>query len=373
MAMVKKLPRVRRSKPKLTIDVGPLLETQWTGIPVFTRRVVQSMLQRDDVALDFCWNLARIDSKAVEAALRVNSGALLRDWYERQSGNGLELVDKSGPIFYPSVKRFHGLVAREASTVHDISTLVMPENHEAANVDYHLEHFADQLSSSETVFCVSSATEAALHANFPSTKSKTRLIYQYADWPEEFEETEKNLAPPVFGPYVVVIGTIEPRKNLELILKALAEPAIRDSAVKFVIVGKKGWKVDIFLAELPPESRERLLFTGFVTEFTKYRLLRHCEFMIFPSLYEGFGIPALEAMSLGKPVLAAMTTSFPEVIGDGGIYFDAYSATEFALAFQEMSNADRRLELSIKAVAHAATFNAKRLSDSLVCWLAEQR
>jgi hypothetical protein len=68
-----------------------------------------------------------------------------------------------------------------------------------------------------------------------------------------------------------------------------------------------------------------------------------------------------------------MTTSFPEVIGDGGIYFDAYSATEFASAFQEMSHADRRLELSIKAVAHAATFNAKRLSDSLVRWLVEQR
>jgi hypothetical protein len=248
----------------------------------------------------------------------------------------------------------------------------MPENHENSNVDFHLDQFATELSTSNTVFCVSTATEAALHATYPSTKSKTRLLYQYADWPEEFEEIEKNLAPPIIGPYVVVIGTIEPRKNLALLIRALAEPAIRDSAIKFVIIGKKGWMVDSFLAELPPESKSRLLFTGFVTELTKYRLIRHCEFMIFPSLYEGFGIPALEAMSVGKPVLASMTTSFPEVIGDGGIYFDPYSASELALAFEEICNVSRKIELSKKAVAHAATFNAKRLSDSLIAWIADQ-
>ena len=360
------------NKHRVTIDVGPLLESQWTGIPAFTRRVVQSMLQRSDVAVDFSWNLARLESTAVQAAIQINSGALLRDMYERQSGGGLKLVDTAQPIFYPSVNRYHGLVSREASTVHDLSTLVMPENHENSNVDFHLDQFAKELSTSNTVFCVSTATEAALHATYPSTKSKTRLLYQYADWPEEFEEIEKNLAPPIIGPYVVVIGTIEPRKNLALLIRALAEPAIRDSAIKFVIIGKKGWMVDSFLAELPPESKSRLLFTGFVTEFTKYRLIRHCEFMIFPSLYEGFGIPALEAMSVGKPVLASMTTSFPEVIGDGGLYFDPYSASELALAFEEICNVSRKIELSKKAVAHAATFNAKRLSDSLIAWIADQ-
>lgn len=364
-----------KRKPKkfgVTVDVAPLLELQWTGIPVFTRRVVQSLLMRPELNVEYCCNLVRLPEDAVLSAIRINSGALLREIFEREATHGGHAIDAAQPIFYPSVNPFPGFCTREAATVHDLSTLVMPENHEGANVDFHLEDLRHELAKSDTVFCVSSATQAVLHATFPSTARKTRLLLQYADWPDEFSDIEGNLESPAIGPYALVIGTLEPRKNLRLLFDALAEPAIRDSNLKFVVVGRKGWKVDEFLATLPEESRGRVLFTGFVSEFTKYRLLRHCEFMIFPSLYEGFGIPALEAMSLGKPVLAAMTTSFPEVIGDGGIYFDALSPSELSLAFEEMSDATRRAELATKAMAHASTFNPTRLAEPIVQWLTER-
>ena len=359
-------------KLRLTVDVLPLMDIQWTGIPIFTRRVVQSVLLRPELQVEFCCDLVRVDAADIETAIRVNSGAMLRENFERKASTGGSLVDAGQPIFYPSAKKFHGVSAREAVTVHDISPLVMPENHESANVEFHLDQLDRALISSDAVFCVSKATEEALHATFPSAKSKTRLLYQYADWPSEFEEIERNLDPPRFGPYVVVVGTLEPRKNLQLIFQSLAEPAIRDSDVKFVVIGRKGWKVDEFLAELPSESRERVIFTGFVTEFAKYRLLRHCEFLVFPSIYEGFGIPALEAMSLGKPVLASMTTSFPEVIGEAGIYFDPLSPSEFSHGFEEMTNPSRYLELSKNAVLQASTFNSARLSDTIYQWLKDR-
>ena len=84
---------------------------------------------------------------------------------------------------------------------------------------------------------------------------------------------------------------------------------------------------------LPAEACDRLLFSGFVSEFTKYRLIKGSEFLIFPSVYEGFGIPALEAMALGKPVLSSWSSSLPEVVGDAGVYFDPLSVTDFAAAF----------------------------------------
>jgi glycosyltransferase involved in cell wall biosynthesis len=103
----------------------------------------------------------------------------------------------------------------------------------------------------------------------------------------------------------------------------------------------------------------------------KYRLLRHAEFLVYPSIYEGFGIPALEAMSLGKPVLCALTSSLPEVVGDAGVYFDPLSPGEFAAAFAEISDAGRLAELSSKARIRATAFGWERMAKPVVDWVQE--
>jgi glycosyltransferase involved in cell wall biosynthesis len=162
---------------------------------------------------------------------------------------------------------------------------------------------------------------------------------------------------------------LEPRKNLDLLIRALPLPEIRRSDIRFIVIGKKGWKVDRFLAELAPEELSRIVFAGFVSEFVKYRLLRHAEFLVYPSIYEGFGIPALEAMSLGKPVLASMTSSFPEIIGDAGVFFDPLSVTEFAAAFAEMSHRRKQADLARKAMAAAAAFTWQRMAAPVVDWV----
>jgi glycosyltransferase involved in cell wall biosynthesis len=219
------------------------------------------------------------------------------------------------------------------------------------------------------VFCVSEATRSALTLAYPSVSDKTRLLPQYVDWPESFEAIDRNLPLPVLGRYAAVIGTLEPRKNLALLIKALARPEIRDSDIRFVVIGKQGWNIEQFLDGLTPADRQHLLFSGFVTEFMKYRLLRHADFLVFPSMYEGFGIPALEAMSLAKPVLAAMTSSFPEVIGDAGVYFDPLSVNEFAAAFKEIANPVKIAELAPKAQANASLFDWRRMADPVVRWV----
>ena len=278
------------------------------------------------------------------------------------------LVDPAIPLLFPSVKEYFKVSRREASTVHDVSTLVMPENHDRQNVDHHMRHLARQLATDEVVFCVSEATRAALALAYPSAADKTRVLYQYVDWPDNFAAIDRNLPAPVMGRYAAVIGTVEPRKNLGLLLRALGRPEIRNSEMRFVIMGKQGWNTEEFMANLTPADREHLIFSGFVTEFMKYRLLRHAEFLVFPSIYEGFGIPALEAMSLGKPVLGAMTSSFPEVIGEAGVYFDPLSVSEFAAAFREISDERKLAELAPKALAGAASFGWERMAAPVVEW-----
>lgn len=356
--------------PKVTLDIGPLMETQWTGIPVFTRRLAQALLRHGGVDVEFSFQLTRIPEAEVLAAIRAGTGVHLRERFESDASAWGRPIDRESALLYPSVKDAFGVAAREASVVHDMSTLVMPEFHEEANVAHHMDRMAEELATNEAVFCVSAATEAALVAAFPSVAGRTRVLYQYADWPEHFALLDRNLPRLALGPYAVVVGTIEPRKNLGLLLKALETPELRHSPLRFVVIGRCGWKVHKFMASVSPEARERVLFSGFVSEFTKYRLIKGAQFLIFPSVYEGFGIPALEAMSLGKPVLCSFSSSLPEVVGDSGVYFDPLCTTDFAAAFAAISDRRQQTALAPVAVSRAEQFNWQRMAVPVAEWIA---
>ena len=357
---------------RLTLDITPLFETQWTGIPVFTRRLIQALLRHGGIDLRFMFRLTEIPHGAVMAAIAAGTGAFLRDGFESEAGLHAPLADRAGPFLYPSVKDSFAVAEREASTVHDMSTLLMPELHEEANVAYHLDHFARSLATDEVVFCISEATRAALVAAFPSVAGRARVIYQYVDWPDRFDAMDRDLPALQLGRYAVVVGTIEPRKNLGLLLRALETPELRRSPLRFVVIGRKGWNVDGFLQSLPPDARERILFSGFVSEFTKYRLIKGADFMVFPSLYEGFGIPALEAMSLGKPVLASRSSSLPEVVGEAGVYFDPCSIEEFGVALEEIFHAQRLGDLGGIARDRSRAFGWDSMAKPVVEWVRHQ-
>lgn len=353
---------------RLALDITPLLETHWTGIPVFTRRLLTA-LAAEGAELDFCVRLERLPPEAVWSAVRAGTGSILRGVWEATRLGEARPVDPALPLLYPSVKQAFGAASREASTIHDISTLVMPETHTEANVAFHLDPLREQLASDEVTFCCSEATRAALVAALPWMQAKARVLLQYVDWPATFASYERNLPPLALPRYALVVGTIEPRKNLGLLLRALADPRLARAGLHFVVVGRRGWGADRMLAQLSPAMRERVTFTGFVSEFVKYRLLKHAEFLVFPSVYEGFGIPAVEAMSLGKPVLAAMTSSFPEVVGEAGVYFDPFSVDEFIAAIAEISQPARLAELAPRALAQAAAFGPARMAAPVLDWL----
>lgn len=360
-------------KPALTLDITPLLESQWTGIPVFTRRLVQALDPHLD--LHFCMGPNGVPGDAVRQAIRISTGTYLRDAIDAEVESVVKeaarpTIDPAIPLLYPSVKPSPGAAMREASTIHDISTLVMPDTHMPENVAFHLDPLRDQMASDEAVFCCSEATREALCTYLPWVRPRTRVMYQYVDWPEGFEAMDRNQPAIRLGRYAVVIGTVEPRKNLRLLLRALEEPSVAADDLHFVVIGARGWMADQALAQLSPEAQARISFTGFISEFAKYRLLRHAEFLVYPSVYEGFGIPAVEAMSLGKPVLASLSSSFPEVIGPAGLFFDPFSVDGFVAALEEMSNPSVQAELAAQAIPQAARFNAGVMAAPVLEWLA---
>ena len=363
---------LKTTRPKVTLDVSPLLERQWTGIPVFTRRLAQSILRHGGLDVDFAIQLTHVPHQPVLAAIHAGTGVFLHDDFENRSHNWRESIETASCLLYPTVKPCLGVGLHEASTVHDMSTLFLPDCHEEPNIAFHLDDLVQEVASNEVVFCISEATKAAFLSAFPSAASRVSLLYQFVDWPEHFSLMSRNLPRIGLGRYAVVIGTIEPRKHLGLLLRALELPEVRGSNIRFVVIGRKGWKVDEFLADLPPEARQRLIFSGFVSEFTKFRLIESAAFLVLPSIYEGFGIPALEAMSLGKPVLASITSSLPEVVGDAGVFFDPLSAEDFAAAFAEISSPARLAELAPIALEGSRAFGWQRMAQPIVEWATRQ-
>ena len=279
--------------------------------PRLHRRLVQVLEATGRVQLDYAVRLFRLPAEAVHEAIRLDTGTCLRDLWEGAAPGKAVPLDPGVPLPCTSVKPASGVARRKASTIHDISTIVMPETHVPETVEFHLAPIHEHLRTDEVVLCCSEAARVALVDTYPWVGPKARVVPRYVDWPAGFELYDRNLPPLTLVSYTVVIGTIEPSKNLGLLPRALDHPAVARSDIRFIVMGRRGWEVDEALARLTPQTKSRISFTGFVSESVKWRLLRHAEFLVFPSIHEGFGVPALEAMSLRKPVVAFMTSASP--------------------------------------------------------------
>ena len=137
-------------------------------------------------------------------------------------------------------------------------------------------------------------------------------------------------------PYIIFVGTIEPRKNLIRLIEAfqaLSNSMELDSGYQLVIAGGKGWKYEpIFEAA---KDNQEIIFTGYITEQEKIALMQGAEVFAFPSLYEGFALPVLEAMACGVPVVCSNNSALPEVGGEAVIYCSAEDSNDIARAISE--------------------------------------
>ncbi len=122
-------------------------------------------------------------------------------------------------------------------------------------------------------------------------------------------------------PFILHVGTLQPRKNIPVLLRAFAE--LNNPDVDLILVGGKGWLFDeIFALVEQLNLRNQVRFTGFVPDIELPLWYNSAELFVFPSIYEGFGIPAADAMACGTPVIAANTSSLPEVVGNAGLLFE---------------------------------------------------
>lgn len=223
------------------------------------------------------------------------------------------------------------------ATIHDLGYLHFPQAHPAAQrryLDWSTRHNARR---ARRVLADSDATRADLSAFYATPRAKVSVVYPGRDVALRRVQDAAALAAvrqrhAIDAPYWLYLGTLQPRKNLARIVQAFGLIGDRLPHT-LVLAGRAGWLAQSFdeaINTLPPTLRARVRQTGYVADDDKAALLSGAAALVFPSLYEGFGFPILEAQACGTAVLTARNSSLPEVAGKAAHYVDAESARDIA-------------------------------------------
>jgi alpha-1,3-rhamnosyl/mannosyltransferase len=210
------------------------------------------------------------------------------------------------------------------------------------------------------LFCVSSATQHDLIRHFPEARGKSSVVHNGLT-PADKTRTGTDLDLP--EAFVLFLGTREPRKNLSRLVVAMEK--IWDDRPSFpdlLVAGGSGWGMPGFEERVRKShhaSRIRLL--GYVEPAAAFELLRRASVLAYPSLYEGFGFPPIEAMECGTPVVASSSSSLPEICGDLALLPDPLLPGEIATALEQaVDDLVFRARARTEGPAHAASFTWQR-------------
>jgi glycosyltransferase involved in cell wall biosynthesis len=194
---------------------------------------------------------------------------------------------------------------------------------------------------------------------------KVVTTYEAAD---EFKEPAKPVTALVGKDFIMYIGRPQPHKNLGRLIKAFGALKKKHPNLKLVLVGKKDPVHDMHLETAKQLGVAKdVIFTGFVSDGELRWMFQQCQAYIFPSLSEGFGLPALEAMVHGAPVVSSNATCLPEVYGDAAAYFDPKSLLDMTKKIDEViSNTELRSKLVAKGYRQAKKYSWKKMTDETI-------
>jgi glycosyltransferase involved in cell wall biosynthesis len=248
-------------------------------------------------------------------------------------------------------------------TLHDMTFFNMPEAHLRIKVAYFRFFIRADVRLADKVIFVSKSTMNDCVARLGQLKGTGTVIYHgksdayRPELPEaEVQRTRRKYA--LDSDFILFIGTIEPRKNLIRLVSAFASICDRHPGLLLAIAGMHGWMHDDLMATVQHLNlEERVVFTGFIPEAEKPYLISAAKVFAYPSLYEGFGIPVLEALACGTPTVTSNVSSLPEVAGNAALTVDPYNVTDLAEALEKLLSDDSlRDRLARESLLQAAKF-----------------
>jgi glycosyltransferase involved in cell wall biosynthesis len=259
-----------------------------------------------------------------------------------------------------------------AATVHDLGYHYFPEAHTSSQVAYLKLSTRAIGRMARQIIADSAVTKRDLVRFYGTDPAKINVVYPGLD-PDLRRVSDVDQiaraceAYGIEGPYLLYMGTLQPRKNLARLIQAYA---LADLPHELVLAGKPGWQTaDLFeeLDALDDAVRERVHLPGYVAESDKAALISGAEVLVYPSLYEGFGFPVLEAQVCGTPVLAANSSSLPEISGEGALLVNPLDVGEIATGLQQVAgDSDLRQSLISNGLENVQRFDWNQTATAVL-------
>ncbi|MEG4623568.1 glycosyltransferase [Microcoleus sp. w1-18aA5] len=269
---------------------------------------------------------------------------------------------------------------KKIATVYDLIPILLSQLFIGKNdEDYQrMQASLNSLTAEDYILCISQATKNDLlnHVKLNPERvlvthlaANTALFYRCNDAENMASVKHKYGIPD--APYILGVSTLEPRKNLEHVIRCFAK-VVQQQGIKdlnLVLVGAKGWEYEKIFQEIANFglSKDRIIITGYVADEDLAVIYSGAMVFVYPSLYEGFGLPPLEAMQCGIPVLTSNNSSFPEVVGDAGVMLNPTDADGLCHSILTLYRTPAlRQEMSLKSLAQAKKFSWERCTQETI-------
>lgn len=260
---------------------------------------------------------------------------LLRQFTSVRTNEKIDVLHLTAPL----PVRMAGV--KVVTTIHDLVPIRLPWTTPDNKAEF-ISRVRTSAKLSDLIITVSEASKRDIVEILDVDPDRVAVTWQPSDLAPLTDQERRDLPRVLsrFGlaeqGYALFVGAIEPKKNLRRLIEAFLET---DSDMPLVIVGRKAWMWEDeigFIEALGEAPRSRLRFLGYAERDDLRRLYAGAQMFLFPSLYEGFGLPPLEAMNAGCPVLASDRGSLPEVCGDGAVYADAMDRDDLRRKIEQM-------------------------------------
>jgi glycosyltransferase involved in cell wall biosynthesis len=356
-------------KLKILFDLTPVCKPTKTGIPVFTQRLYAALKHQPDIQIEktfsFCnyiptkpWKIYRLFEKLLYRQLYLP----FKLYFGRY-----DAYIESDYMFIPLFKPQNTVIV---TIIYDIALLLFQNLQTSShNRKWELK-LQKSIKNSDILITISETSQKDIKTYLEKIQEKNKILeYIYADT-DRLTECKRALSVlkkyHIHDEYLLFLGTLEPRKNPLNLIKAFHRFKVHTKKnTKLVFAGKKGWLYDEIFDYIEQHNlHKEIIFTGYVSDEEKVCLLQYTKAFLFLSVYEGFGIPPLEALKCNTPVLVSDIPVFHELFGNNVFYAEPYNVDHIAKMINEIIHSPPPIDTSLFQ-QFSWDHSAKKLIDTI--------
>lgn len=366
---------------KIGIDIRCLCEEKYSGISEYTYNLVKHLLAIDQENEYYLFYNA---AKAQRVPKFDGSNVFYKGFkYPNKLFNlgirflkitSLDKLLGGVDVFVTTSFLFTNLSkdCKKVLIIHDLSFELYPEFFTAKIRLWHNLINPKKISKeSDRIIAISQNTSSDIQKNYQISPEKIDVVYNGINemYFNEIKEEDLVAVKSKYSlpeKYIFSLGNLEPRKNIESLIRAFEN--VEDQNVHLIIAGSQAWKYDsIYNIWQNSKAKDRIKFLGYVDAKDKPALYNLATVFVYPSIYEGFGLPPIEAMACKTPVISSFTSSLVESVADAGVLIDPNNINDIAQAINKLLNEpDLREELIKKGLEHSKKFNWDDASQKIL-------